>query len=61
MLYVASAAVLIFLALTWQKVSRPGKIFIAINIVMLALFWGMGLIALLWNKAFRALSCFQRF
>ena len=42
MLYGASVAVLIFLALTWKKISPAGKIFILINIAMLVVFWGRG-------------------
>ncbi|WP_417832221.1 hypothetical protein [Terasakiella sp.] len=61
MLFIASGAVLLFLALTWQKVSRPGKIFIAINIVMLVLFWGDGVDRAIVEQGFSRVILFSAF
>jgi hypothetical protein len=61
MLYGASAAVLIFLALTWKKISRAGKIFIVINIAMLVVFWGRGVDLALVEHGFGRIILFSAF
>ncbi|NVK19937.1 MAG: hypothetical protein HWE30_14655 [Methylocystaceae bacterium] len=61
MLYVASCAVLIYLALSWFKVSLPGKIFISLSGVLLLAFWGRGVDFTVVEQGFSRVALFSAF
>lgn len=42
LLIASSIAVVLFLAMTWKKHSRAGKIFIIANITLVSIYWGQG-------------------